>query len=81
MIIYWEYIIKYKDPLDNIEEERSGVVTGNTISEAMKEIETYYDADCITDIISFRYITDCLIDFKDLDDEQKSFLKEQIKKY
>ena len=78
---YWEYVIKYQDPSDSIEEERSGVVTGDSISEAIKEIEEYYGKDDIIDIISFRYLAEFLIDFKDLDEKSKAILKEQIKKY
>lgn len=79
-MVYWEYIIKYQDPFDNIEEERSGVVTGEIISEAMKEMEEYYGQNNIVDIISFRYIAEDLIDFKNIDEKSREFLKEQIEK-
>ena len=79
-MIYWEYIIKYQDPCDNFEEERSGVVTGETISKAIKEMEEYYEPNSIVDIISFRYIAEDLIDFKDIDEKSREILKEQIEK-
>lgn len=60
---YWEYQLKICDDVDDKEEIRSGVVAADTITEAMKEIEDYYDDD-IMEVQMLKAITDGVFEFQ-----------------
>ena len=60
---YWEYQLKIWDEIDEKEEMRSGVVTADTITEAMKEIEDYY-GDEIMEVQMLKAITDGVFEFQ-----------------
>lgn len=60
---YWEYQLKIWDEIDSKEEIRSGVVTADTITEAMKEIEDYY-GDEIMEVQMLKAITDGVFEFQ-----------------
>lgn len=59
---YWEYQLKVFD-IDSKEEIRSGIVSANTFTEAMEEIEDYYK-DEIIEVQMLKPIVDNVFDFK-----------------
>lgn len=63
VVWYWEYQLKIWDEIDSKEEIRSGVVAADTITEAMKEIEDYYD-DEIMEVQMLKAITDGVFEFQ-----------------
>lgn len=69
---YWEYIIKIWDSIDRREEERSGVVTAENMTEAMEVIESYY-GDEIMNVITLKAITDVVFDFNTVNEDDSDF--------
>lgn len=67
-IAYWEYIIKIWNDVDSEEEERAGVVSATTMTEAVQEIENAYYDNEILNIITLKYITDSVLDIKEAND-------------
>lgn len=63
---YWEYQVKIWDEIDNLEEVRSGVVAADTMADAMKEIEDYYDD--IMEVQMLKSITDGVFEFQNVMD-------------
>ena len=63
VVWYWEYQLKTWNEIDRKEEIRSGVVTADTFTEAMKEIEDYY-GDEIMEVQMLKSITDGVFDFQ-----------------
>ena len=54
---YYEYAVIIWNEIDKIEELRSGVVSAESLVEAMKELYEYY-GDEIVDVQTLRAITD-----------------------
>lgn len=60
---YWEYRLKIWDEIDAKEEIRCGIVTGNEITDAMKELYDYY-GDEIMEVQMLKAIIDGVFDFQ-----------------
>lgn len=60
---YWEYQLKVWDEIDSKEEIRCGVVTGEKITDAMKELDDYY-GDEIMEVQMLKAITDGVFEFQ-----------------
>lgn len=67
---FWEYIIKIYNEVDSVEEERSGVVCGSDITEAMQGIYSHYGEDIIN-VLTLKAIFegDCF-DFAEVEQEE-----------
>ena len=64
-IWYWEYRLKIFNKIDSKEEICSGIVAADTITEAMREIESYY-CDEIMEVQMLKPITNGVFDFHDV---------------
>ena len=66
-MFYWEYTITYYDEVevDGVDETRSGIVTGDNLSEVAEALENYY-GDSIFEVSNLKMISEgeCL-DFND----------------
>ena len=69
---YWEYIIKIWDSIDRREEERSGVVTAENMTDAMNAIESYY-GDEIMNVTALKAITDLVFEFDTVNEDDSNF--------
>lgn len=67
-IWYWEYIVKVWDIDEERADSRAGVVSAYTMTEAMKLIEDYYDADLI-EVNMLKAITDIVMEFDLVNDD------------
>lgn len=65
---YWEYIISVFNSIDDIEEERSGVVAAADLIEAVTFLNKEY-GDEIMDIQTLKIIAEDVLDFKDVNGE------------
>jgi len=65
-IWYWEYVVTFWDEDEAAEVERSGVVTGETITEAVATLDGYYD---IMNIKTLKAIMDTVFDFDEANDD------------
>jgi hypothetical protein len=65
---YWEYIIQIIDSDNNLE-ERMGVVTGLSFSEAMESLEEYYK-DELVEVKMLKIIeSTSVFDFNNIEDD------------
>ena len=73
---YWEY--KIKTLCEDGEKTFAGIVTGSTFTEAMQQIEDYYDE--IIEIQMLKAIIDGVFDFKEVmdDDEFDYVISEKL---
>ena len=65
-IWYWEYVITFWDEDKAAEVERAGVVTGETISEAVAALDGYYD---IMNIKTLKAIMDTVFEFDEANED------------
>lgn len=47
---YYEYVIKYFNEVDDIEETRHGIVPAESMVDALKEISEFYEKDLVIDV-------------------------------
>ena len=65
-IWYWEYVITFWDEDKAAEVERAGVVTGETITEAVAALDGYYD---IMNIKTLKAIMDTVFEFDEANED------------
>ena len=73
---YWEYKVKILDA--DGEDTLAGIVTGNTLTEAMQQIEDYYGE--IIEVQMLKAITDGVFEFRAVmdDDEFDYVISEKL---
>ena len=57
-IKYWEYIITVWEDADSEEKEQCGIVTANSMVEALELIFDYYMESHVTNILTLKCISD-----------------------
>lgn len=65
-IWYWEYVITFWDEDEAAEVERAGIVTGETITEAVAALDGYYD---IMNIKTLKAIMDTVFEFDEANND------------